>query len=128
MPLKALIVEELGEKALLLPERLQQALAANDRVKLRLTLLQAAEQHALHPERPVSDLAAERRAAGVIESDIETAVAASRRESDGSLHVPGAAGQRSRIIGEIEQTLAPIVLAGQNEAAAFAERRQNLAK
>ncbi|MGA2776756.1 MAG: hypothetical protein ABSF94_04305 [Steroidobacteraceae bacterium] len=51
---KALIIDELGERALLLPERLQQALAANDRIKFCFTLLQAAESHANHPESRLS--------------------------------------------------------------------------
>jgi len=126
MALKALIIEELGEQALLLPQRLQEALAANDRVKLRLTLLQAAEQHADHPDAAVCDFAAERRAAGLAEPGLETAVVESRREADGSLHVPGAAEQRSRILSDIAQMLAPLALAGGSEAGAFGERERAL--
>jgi hypothetical protein len=37
---KAAIVERLGEKAVLLPSLIGEALAANDRIKLRLSLLQ----------------------------------------------------------------------------------------
>lgn len=44
MPAKALIIAELGEQALLLPQRFDEALAANDRVKFYLTFLQSAER------------------------------------------------------------------------------------
>ncbi|HUO91837.1 MAG TPA: hypothetical protein VMU22_02900 [Rhizomicrobium sp.] len=46
MTAKADIVARLGETAVLLPERIADALAANDRIKLRLSLLQDARAHA----------------------------------------------------------------------------------
>ena len=47
---KTEIVGELGEGSLLVPEYVNQALAANNRVKYYFTLLQAARQHADNPE------------------------------------------------------------------------------
>jgi len=122
MPQKALIVEELGDRALLLPQRLLEALAANDQVKLRLTLLQAAERHADHPDHPLPDFSAERRAANLSEPGLDAIVAESRREADGSLHVPGAAGQRDKVLYDIEKMLAPLVLAGLEAAGPLGER------
>jgi len=122
MPHKTLIVEELGDRALLLPQRLLEALAANDQVKLRLTLLQAAELHAGQPDSPLPDFSAERRAANLTEPGLEAIVAESRREADGSLHVPGAAGQRDKILGDIEKMLAPLALAGLEGAGGLGER------
>ena len=46
-----------------MPGLLTEALAANDRIKLRLTLLQEAARHAQHPDRKPPSLDAERRAA-----------------------------------------------------------------
>jgi hypothetical protein len=82
MPQKSLIVDELGERALLLPQRVQEALAANDRVKLRLTLLQAAERHAANPGAPAPDYGAERRAFGLSEPELDALIAETRQEAD----------------------------------------------
>ena len=68
MPVKSNMMDELGEQVLLLPKLLGDALAANDRVKFLLTLLQTAENVADNPERAAPDLSAERRAAGVEET------------------------------------------------------------
>ena len=40
MPTKVAIIEQIGEKGLLLPELVNRGLAANDRLKYYLTLLQ----------------------------------------------------------------------------------------
>lgn len=45
------IVRQLGEQALLLPSLLSDALTANDRLKLRLTVLQEAAIHAQEPNK-----------------------------------------------------------------------------
>lgn len=58
-------VASLGQDALLQPARLRSALAANDRLKLYLTVLQSAAAYAAAPERPRPDLAREIAAAGV---------------------------------------------------------------
>lgn len=53
--LKEKAVASLGKKSLLLPAWIKAALAANDRLKLYLTMLQSAAQHASAPEAPVTD-------------------------------------------------------------------------
>jgi uncharacterized protein Yka (UPF0111/DUF47 family) len=55
----------LGQRGLLLPVWVKAALAANDRLKLYLTVLQAAASHAEHPEHDAIDLSHELAAAGV---------------------------------------------------------------
>jgi hypothetical protein len=49
---KIAIVERLGEKAILLPSLLGEALAANDRIKTRLSVLQDAAARAQDPGSP----------------------------------------------------------------------------
>jgi hypothetical protein len=49
MPAKTDILENLGETALLLPQLINEALTADDRVKYWLTLFQSARDHADHP-------------------------------------------------------------------------------
>ncbi|MBK9573627.1 MAG: phosphate transport regulator [Rhodoferax sp.] len=53
--LKEKAVAALGQQSLLKPAWIKAALAANDRLKLYLTLLQAAAQHASAPETPLTD-------------------------------------------------------------------------
>jgi uncharacterized protein Yka (UPF0111/DUF47 family) len=62
---KAEAVASLDQHRLLLPAWVKAALAANDRLKLYLSVLQAAAAHAQHPEEPPLDLHREMAAAGV---------------------------------------------------------------
>jgi len=52
-------VAALGQRSLLLPGWVQAALAANDRLKLYLSLLQEAARHAGDPQAAVTDWSAE---------------------------------------------------------------------
>ena len=62
---KQAAVASLGQTSLLRPAWVQAALAANDRLKVALTLLQAAAAHAQQPAEPLQDLRAECAAAGL---------------------------------------------------------------
>ncbi len=62
-------VASLGQTSLLQPTRVRAALQANDRLKLYLTVLQAAAAQAGHPERSPLDLSREIAAAGVSATD-----------------------------------------------------------
>jgi uncharacterized protein Yka (UPF0111/DUF47 family) len=127
MATKTSIIGELDESALLLPQRLQDALAANDRLKFYFTLLQAAETHADHLEDPPLDLTAERGAARLPAGELDAAVTQSRREAGGALHVPGAARLRQRILDDLAAMSAPLALARAPGAADFAARERKLA-
>jgi hypothetical protein len=63
--MKSAIIERLGQAELLLPSLIAEGLDANERVKLRLSTLQAAARHAREPRAARFDLAAETRAAGI---------------------------------------------------------------
>jgi hypothetical protein len=67
--LKEKAVESLGQQSLLLPAWITVALNANDRLKLLITLLQSAKQHALMPEAKVLDWGKDFRSAGFVELD-----------------------------------------------------------
>lgn len=58
-------VAALGKQSLLLPARIKAALAANDRLKLYLSLLQAALQHGRDPQEPDMDWRGEVHRAGL---------------------------------------------------------------
>lgn len=67
--LKEKAVESLGQQSLLLPAWITVALNANDRLKLLITLLQSANQHALMPEAKVLNWGKDFRSAGFVELD-----------------------------------------------------------
>ena len=61
---KKSIIWELGEEELLLPEFVNFALTANDKIKYYLTLLQTAREKAEHPQMKFSSLTTERENVG----------------------------------------------------------------
>jgi uncharacterized protein Yka (UPF0111/DUF47 family) len=85
-------VASLGQDALVRPGRVREALRANDRLKLMLTLLQAAAAHAAAPERPTADLSHEIAAADVVDRDdarwLRDLPAAAVRDGD-AMRLPG---------------------------------------
>jgi uncharacterized protein Yka (UPF0111/DUF47 family) len=121
VPAKTQIIGELGQAELLLPESLERALAANDRIKLCFSLLQAAESHANHPEQPIPSLFA-----GIGDAEIERSIPESRLQPDGSLHLPGAARLRAKILNDVSTMRAPLPLAEFAETEAMATREQAL--
>jgi len=62
-------VASLGQSPLLQPARLRAALKANDRLKLYLTVLQAADTHAAAPDRIALDLSREISAADIAQRE-----------------------------------------------------------
>ena len=103
------IVEQLGETALILPELVARALAANDRVKYYMALLQAGRDHAdAKAGSAVPDLRPDREAAGEDDAGLDAIVAGSHRDPTGDLFVPRAAEVHDRLIAGIERMLAPV--------------------
>ncbi len=87
---KTRIIEALGETAVLLPGLITEALSANDRLKLRLSMLQEAAAQASQPQRKAHDFAAERRAAGLDDPALDRLIAGAHRLGPGRLSAPGA--------------------------------------
>jgi uncharacterized protein Yka (UPF0111/DUF47 family) len=79
------------------------------------TLLQAADRHADHPDEPIPDFLAERRAAG-LDGELNLGIADSHREADGGLRVAGAVAMRDRILVDLAAMQTPLKLAGTVEA------------
>ena len=111
MATKAGILEQIGERSLLLPEHINQGLAANDRLKYYLTLLQTAYAYAGSPGGQVSDLRNEREAAGISDEALDTVVGNSRMLSPSVVHIPGAAAILQRIFADVRQMLEPVAAA-----------------
>jgi uncharacterized protein Yka (UPF0111/DUF47 family) len=89
--LKSEIIEKLGQGDVLLPSLIGEGLAANDRVKARLSVLQAAAAHAREPEGVRFELTEECRAAGIDPVPLEALVNRASMVSDGRLTAPGLA-------------------------------------
>ena len=115
---KTHIVRELGESSLLLPTLLADALAANDRLKLGLTLLQEAAAHAAQPGGTANTLAAERRAAGLDDPALDATIVGAQTIGDDRLRVPGAQTLIAGLGCDVATMLAPLQAAG---ASAFAD-------
>ncbi|MDR3512771.1 MAG: hypothetical protein P4L73_14135 [Caulobacteraceae bacterium] len=124
MTTKAEIVARLGESAVLLPDLIAAALVANDRAKLRLTLLQEAAAHAADPGRPAPDLSAERRAVGLDEAGFDATIAGARPAGPDRIEIPGAGRLIEGLNADIAAMIAPIAAA--EDAAPFAERLKAL--
>jgi hypothetical protein len=104
---KARIVGELGEHELLLPTLVNEGLAANDRAKYLLTLLQAARDHADHPEGPAADLKQERLACGVADPDMDTVVGRSRKEGPDAYVIPALRRVHTHLADDVRRMMAP---------------------
>jgi hypothetical protein len=108
MMTKARIVGELGETQLLLPALVNEALAANDRAKYLMTLLQVARDHADHPDQATTDLKQERLACGVEDAELDTVVTRSRKEGTGAYLVPSARRILERLMEDVRRMLTPL--------------------
>jgi uncharacterized protein Yka (UPF0111/DUF47 family) len=130
MATKAGILEQIGERSLLLPGHINQGLAANDRLKYYLTLLQTAYAYAASPGGQAPDLRHEREAAGIADEALDTVVGNSRMLTPTVVHIPAAAAILERIFADVRQMLAPVAAAAAlhgelAERAAIYTRRLN---
>jgi hypothetical protein len=89
--MKTQIIRELGQADILLPSLVADGLAADDRIKVRMSALQQAAQHARQPDHAVGDLAAESRAAGMAPSAVATLIGGSRLVGDDRMTAPNLA-------------------------------------
>ena len=124
---KVEIVRQLGEHALLLPALLADALAANDRLKLRLTLLQEVVAHIQHPDQAPRSFNAERRAAGLTDARYDATIIGARTLSDDQILVPGAKSLIAGFATDLTAMLAPLKAAVAEAYGPLEKRRDALA-
>jgi uncharacterized protein Yka (UPF0111/DUF47 family) len=86
--MKSQIIRELGENEILLPSLVAAGLAANDRIKVRMSALQAAARHAREPEQPVEELAAECHGAGLAPAALADLIRGAHLAGDGRIAAP----------------------------------------
>ncbi|MGX4806398.1 hypothetical protein [Bradyrhizobium guangdongense] len=105
--MKTQIIEELGQGGILLPTLVAEGLAANDRIKVRMSALQAAAHHAREPDRPASDLSVESQTAGIAPAAIATLI--------GGAHMVGqdrvAAPNLAKLMKEIQDDAGAMIRA-----------------
>ncbi len=104
---KLKIIDELGEKALLLPALVNRGLAANDRAKYGLTLFQSAKAHADLPDAPPQSLREERIAAGLDEASFDDLPTDSSRIGD-TYRIPRAADVHAMILRATGEMIEPL--------------------
>jgi uncharacterized protein Yka (UPF0111/DUF47 family) len=124
---KSRIVDALGEEELRLPALLNEALAANDRAKCLFTILQVAQGHADFPDSPVTELRAERAAAGLPPDSFEDLIASASRVADGRYQMPGVERLCTQLGRELATMISPLKVAGAPEAGPFEERSRGFA-
>lgn len=116
---KSAIVASLGERQLLRPAWIRAALAANDRLKLYLTLIQSAVAHAAQPDAPPADLRRECAAAGLSDPwltdlprfatmDAGSDGGAESGRDAGQVHVPGLPRLAACIRDDLRLMLRPV--------------------
>jgi len=118
--MKTQIVEQLGQTQILLPGLIAEGLAANDKVKARLSVLQAAARHARDP-RAAFDLVEECRAASLDGDAMEPLVNGASAAGD-KMTAPGLASLVAAIWDDVA-TMARAVHAGDAAAAEAAVTR-----
>jgi uncharacterized protein Yka (UPF0111/DUF47 family) len=99
--MKSKIIERLGESDILLPALIAEGLSANDRVKVRLSILQAAARHARDPAQVHFDLRDECRATSLDLVAMETLVNRAGRLGDERITAPGLGNLRAAIWDDI---------------------------
>jgi uncharacterized protein Yka (UPF0111/DUF47 family) len=109
--MKTEIIGQLGETSILLPSLINEGLAANNRVKARLSVLQAAGRHAQIPGGVHFDLTAECRAAGIDPMPMEELVNRASVIQGEQVTGPGLSNLRIAIFEDVE-TMARAVKAG----------------
>jgi len=125
--MKSEIIEQLGQTELMLPAILGRGLAANDRVKVRLSVLQAAARHARDPSGPQFNLADECHAVGIDPGPMEALVNRSSLPSGGRVAAPGL-GSLERAIWDDVAVMTDAVAAGDAAAGEASQSRLSMIK
>jgi uncharacterized protein Yka (UPF0111/DUF47 family) len=111
MPTKAGVLEQIGERGLLLPELINRGLAANDRLKYYLTLLQTAHAYAQAPGQQIPNLRHEREASGISDAALDDVVGASRMVTNSTVYIPGVASIVGHVLDDVRHMVDPIAAA-----------------
>lgn len=126
MTAKTLIIEHLGENALLLPARIRAGLDANDRAKVLMSALQAAVEQAFGRGGAASDLHAEARSVGLEAERVRGFIRGATAQDGERFAAPGAVAIAHDLGADIEAMIAAAGAAG-DDVSAFQVRFAALA-
>lgn len=99
--MKSRIIEELGHTDVLLPSLIAEGLAANDRVKVRMSALQAAALHVRDRNDAPIDLERECRTAGIDPTAIRSLVSGAHAGPNGLISAPDLAKLKQGIVDDV---------------------------
>jgi hypothetical protein len=122
MVAKVGIVEKLGEHAVLLPALIEEGLAANDRLKIRLTMLQEAAAQVSQPGRAAPSMERERRGVGLTDPIFNATISGARRIDDETFLAPGAGTLAAGMARDLPAMMAPIEVAEAENVASLRAR------
>jgi uncharacterized protein Yka (UPF0111/DUF47 family) len=120
--MKAAIVQQLGEAEVLLPARIAEGLAANDRAKARLAAVQAVAKQATRPAEEPEDLSAECASAGLDAAAIRSMTTAARVASPGRITAPGLAKLIRSLFDDVGAMIAAVTAGDEAAGSAAANR------
>jgi uncharacterized protein Yka (UPF0111/DUF47 family) len=120
--MKSEIIEQLGQTDILLPSLIADGLSANDRVKARLSVLQAAGRHARDPNRATFDLAEECRSAGLDPVAMESLVNRAQLSAGERVTAPGLSNLQTAIWDDVTTMIRAVKAGDKTEGTAALER------
>jgi len=124
--MKARIVDQLGETAVLMPARIAEGLAENDRAKARMSALQAVARHAAHPGHEPDDLSTECAAAGIDASEIHSILAGAHTGAAGLVAAPGLTKLINALFVDVDVMIAAVTVGDHAAGSAAAKRLASL--
>ncbi len=124
--MKSEIIERLGQTDVLLPSLIAQGLAANDRVKARLSVVQTAERHARDPSGVRFDLTDECHAAGIDPMPLEGLVNHASLVAGARIVAPGLGTLGSAIFDDVAAMVRAVKAGDAAKGDAFLERLSHI--
>ena len=119
---KTAIVAHLGESAVLLPQLLSRALDANERAKVRMTVLQYALAHAEQPSAPARKLQSQGRVLGMDDVALDATVSGARLIDSKQMALPGGRTLIEGLCQDIKLMVEPLKTGDPETAKGFFER------
>ena len=122
MVTKSRIVEHLGQEALLLPRLVRDALEANDRAKLRMTVLQSIAARARGAEGSASRRDDDAKVPGIEPNALVRILASAMSAGEGRVYAEGLAGWLAALGDDVEAMVNAIEVGEPAVGAGFRER------
>src|ERR1039457_3001853 len=123
---KTRIIAALGERRILVPALINGALAANDRAKYRLTLLQSCKAHADFPGDAFSSLRTERLACGITDSSYDDVITGAVKRGSDEYVMPHLSKVCEGLVSDLRAMISSFEVAEKPEAELFNKRFDEL--